>query len=70
MNVNVVDLVAVCVVIAGAVAFIASRFHSPKPPACHQTGAPLVEEAPQVILGASLAKGLQRARNKEKRVNA
>lgn len=65
-----VDLIAVCTVVVGAVAFIASRFYAPKPPACHQTGAPLQEEPPQVILGASLARGLQRARNREKRVNA
>ena len=71
--VDLVDLVCVGSIVAVAVGFIGVRFRSPRPPACHSTG-PVVDDAPQVVLGASLAKGLRkaqrRARSNEKRVNA
>ncbi|MDP2343110.1 MAG: hypothetical protein Q8O67_19290 [Deltaproteobacteria bacterium] len=65
------DLLVVVVVVAAAVGWLVSRFRSGKPPPCHQTGA-AVEAPPQVVLGASLQRGLQRARarNSEKRVNS
>ena len=65
-----IDLLAVVVVVGAAVCWLLSRFRSGKPPACHQTGA-VIEAPPQVILGASLQRGLQRARARstEKRVS-
>jgi hypothetical protein len=65
-----IDLVVVVVVVAAAVFWLVSRFRSDQKPACHQTGAPL-EAPPEVIVGASLQRGLQRARarNSDQRVN-
>ena len=59
---SAVDLSGVAVVVVAAVAWMISRFRSGAQPACHQTGAPLDEAPPQVIVGASLQRGLQRAR--------
>lgn len=79
---SAVDFACVVVVVAAAVGWLLSRFRSPKPPACHQ-GAPVEQRGgggaaggdSVVVVGASLQKGLQRARNRaarstEKRVNA
>ncbi len=72
MNLMLLDLAFVVVVVGGAVVWLGARFRSPKPPACHQ-GAPLSQrggaqrsgaaegDGGEVILGASLQKGLQRA---------
>jgi hypothetical protein len=68
------DVASVAFVVVGSVAFLGFRFRSPKPPACHQTrphGAGS-DEGSVVVVGASLQRGLQRARARasEKRVNA
>lgn len=65
-----VDGLAVVVVVVGALLWLVSRFRSPPTPACHQSGAP-PEVVAQVVLGASLQRGLQRARERksEKRVS-
>lgn len=70
------DLLAVAVVVLGAVAWLAARFRSPKPPACHQnapsdqrtsgadqrtSGADQRTSGADVVLGASLQKGLHKA---------
>ncbi len=64
------DLLAVAVVVAGAGFWLASRFRAGTPPACHQASEP-IDVPPQVLLGASLQRGVDRARARqsEKRVS-
>lgn len=61
--IHLIDNFGVFAVIAASVVWLVLRFRSPKPPACHQT-APSVGAAavPDVLIGASLQRGLQRAR--------
>lgn len=63
------DLVLVACVIASAAAFLAWRMlgHG-APPACHQTAPPASRGSPgdDVILGASLQRGLDRARARKR----
>lgn len=67
MSMNTFDLIAVVVVVAGTCAWLVSRFRSPKPPACHQMAPDVDAGGDTVVMGASLAKGVQRARLKEER---
>jgi len=64
MNViHLADGFGVFAVVAASVFWLVLRFRSPQPPACHQTApAPAVVPAPDVLIGASLQRGLQRAR--------
>ncbi|HEY4220727.1 MAG TPA: hypothetical protein VGO62_05275 [Myxococcota bacterium] len=57
------DVVLVAVLVAAALAFLAWNLSGRGPkPACHVTGAPVSSAgAPDVIIGASLARGLERA---------
>jgi hypothetical protein len=71
---NVVDIAAVFVVVAAAVGWLVLRFRSPVPPACHQLAANVDVGAAgaDVVVGAALQRGLQRARARQsaRRVNA
>jgi len=61
--IHLADGFGVFAVVAASVFWLVLRFRSPKPPACHQT-APAVSsgDAPDLLIGASLQRGLQRAR--------
>lgn len=60
-----VDLLSVALLVGAAVSFLVYRLYKPAPPACHALArATTSANAPDVVIGASLEKGLRRAQQR------
>jgi hypothetical protein len=64
---NPLDVALVAAIVGSAIAFLIFRLIKPAPPACHTLAAMNTQKkAPDVVLGASLERGLRRAREKSR----